>query len=195
MDELVHSSEHASTSQSTTSWTLKDTFFYTQLQADDIMYGSKWIRIGAICGAIGVSFGALGAHAINTSLQNKVDAGDMTNEVMDKVLENWSTATEYMMYHAIAIVLVGLVSVQVCSKLLTCAGSFFTAGIVGFSCGLLIYNIVLMTTGTKIIILVAAAVPLGGVCYIVGWLCLAASLWTGKTCTSGDTEATNATSS
>ena len=27
------------------------------------MYGSKWIRIGAITGGLGVSIGALGAHA------------------------------------------------------------------------------------------------------------------------------------
>tara|TARA_B100000945_G_scaffold307403_1_gene295807 strand:+ start:1782 stop:2234 length:453 start_codon:yes stop_codon:yes gene_type:complete len=146
------------------------------------MYGSKWIRIGAISGALGVSLGALGAHAVKSALEEKTEAGSMTTEVMSKVLENWSTATEYMMYHSIAIVLVGLVSAHLCSKLLTCAGSFFTAGIAGFSLGLLSYNILLITSGTKVIFLVAAVVPLGGVFFIVGWVCLAAALWTGKTC-------------
>ena len=146
------------------------------------MYGSKWIRLGAITGALAVSLGALGAHAVETSLQKKTEDDEITNEVMIRILENWSTATDYMMYHSVAIVLVGLVAVHVCSKLLTYAGSFFTAGIMSFSLGLLLYNLLLMTSGTKSIFLVAVVVPLGGICFILGWICLAISLWTGTTC-------------
>lgn len=148
------------------------------------MYGSKWIRIGAISGALSVSLGALGAHLVKSSLQKSTDSGTLAPEVTARILENWGTATEYMMYHSIAIVLVGLVSVHVCSRLLTYAGSFFTAGIVGFSLGLLLYNTLWMTSGPKPppVFLVAAVVPLGGVFFIVGWVCLAASLWTGKKC-------------
>ena len=146
------------------------------------MYGSKWIRIGSISGALGVSLGALGAHAVQSALQTKTESGAMTGEVMTRILENWSTATQYMMYHSIAIVLVGLVAIHVCSKLLTYAGIFFTAGITGFSLGLLLYNIMLITSGTKIVLLVAAVVPLGGICFIIGWVCLAAALWSGNTC-------------
>jgi len=146
------------------------------------MYGSKWIRLGAITGALAVSLGALGAHAVETALQKKTDNDEITNEVMIRILENWSTATDYMMYHSVAIVLVGLVAVHVCSKLLTYAGSFFTVGIMGFSLGLLLHNILLMTSGTKSIFLVAIVVPLGGICFILGWICLATSLWTGTTC-------------
>lgn len=146
------------------------------------MYGSKWIRIGAMTGGLGVSIGALGAHAVETSLQKKTAGGEITNESMIKILENWSTATDYMMYHSVAIVLVGLVAIHICSRLLTYAGSFFTAGIAGFSLGLLLYNTLWMTSGMKAIFLVAVVVPLGGVCFILGWICLAASLWTGTTC-------------
>ena len=145
------------------------------------MYGSKWIRLGAITGALAVSLGALGAHAVETALQKKTDNDEITNEVMIRILENWSTATDYMMYHSVAIVLVGLVAVHVCSKLLTYAGSFFTVGIMGFSLGLLLHNILLMPSGTKSIFLVAIVVPLGGICFILGWICLATSLWTGTT--------------
>lgn len=146
------------------------------------MYGSKWIRIGSISGALGVSFGALGSHAVKSALQAKTESEAMTGELMTRILENWSTATQYMMYHSIAIVLVGLVAIHVCSKLLTYAGIFFTTGIAGFSLGLLLYNMMLMTTGTKVVLLVAAIVPLGGVCFILGWICLAAALWTGNRC-------------
>ena len=99
------------------------------------MYGSKWIRIGAISGALGVSIGALGLLTIKTSLQAKVEATTLNAEEMVTILDNWSTATEYMMYHSIAIVLVGLVSIHLCSKFLTWAGSFFTAGILGLNPG------------------------------------------------------------
>ena len=146
------------------------------------MYGSKWIRIGAISGALGVSIGALGAHAVKISLRAKVEATTLKPEEMVTILDNWSTATEYMMYHSIAIVLVGLVSIHLCSKFLTWAGSFFTAGILGFSLGLLLFNLIQISSGTKVIILVAAVVPLGGVCYILGWACLATALWTGTSC-------------
>jgi uncharacterized membrane protein YgdD (TMEM256/DUF423 family) len=143
------------------------------------MYGSKWIRIGSIFAAIGVSCGALGAHALKTHLaaDNTFDA-----ETTQKILDNWSTGVMYLLIHSIAIILTGLISVNICSKLLTYAGSFFTAGIIGFSGGLLIYNATLVISGAKILPIVIAAVPLGGISFIIGWCCLATSLWTGKSC-------------
>jgi len=143
------------------------------------MYGSKWIRIGSIFAAIGVACGALGAHVLKTHLT----AGNtFDTETTQKILDNWSTGVMYLLIHSIAIILTGLISASVCSKLLTYAGSFFTAGTIGFSGGLLIYNATLVISGTKILPIVIAAVPLGGISFIIGWCCLAASLWTGKTC-------------
>ena len=143
------------------------------------MYGSKWIRIGSIFAAIGVASGALGAHALKTHL-----TADTTFDVetTQKILDNWSTAVQYLLIHSIAIILTGLVSVNVCAKFLTYAGSFFTAGIIGFSGGLLIYSATLGISGTKITPIVIAVVPLGGIAFIIGWCCLAASLWTGNAC-------------
>jgi len=143
------------------------------------MYGSKWIRLGAIFAAIGVACGALGAHALKTHL-----AADTTfdAETTQKILGNWSTAVQYLLFHSIAIILTGLVSVNVCSKLLTYAGSFFTAGIIGFSGGLLIYNAMLVISGIKILPIVIAVVPVGGISLIMGWCCLAAALWTSNSC-------------
>jgi uncharacterized membrane protein YgdD (TMEM256/DUF423 family) len=141
------------------------------------MYGSKWIRIGSISAAIGVTCGALGAHALKTHLV----ADTMFNpETTQEILDNWSTAVQYLLIHSIAIILTGLVSVNVCSKLLTYAGSFFAIGIIGFSGGLLIYNTTLVISGTKLLPIVIVAVPLGGISFIIGWCCLTASLWTGS---------------
>ena len=143
------------------------------------MYGSKWIRVGALFAAFGVTCGALGAHALKTHL-----ATDTTLDVLTKqtILDKWSTAVLYILIHSIAIILTGLVSVNVCSKLLTYAGSFFTVGIIGFSGGLLVYSATLVISGTKLLPIIIAAVPLGGISFIFGWCCLAASLWTGNTC-------------
>jgi len=143
------------------------------------MYGSKWIRIGAIFAAIGVACGALGAHALKTHLTSEPT---FSIETTQTIIDNWSTAVLYLLIHSIAIILTGLVAVNVCSKLLTYAGSFFSAGIIGFSGGLLTYNTTLVISGTKILPIVIAVVPLGGICLILGWCCLAASLWTGNTC-------------
>ena len=143
------------------------------------MYGSKWIRIGSIFAAIGVACGALGSHALKTHLTANTT---FDTETTQKILQHWSTGVQYLLIHSIAIILTGLVSVNVCSKLLTCAGSLFSAGIVGFSGGLLIYNVTLVLTGTKILPIIIAIVPVGGISFIIGWGCLAASLWTGNIC-------------
>ena len=63
------------------------------------MYGSKWIRIGSISGALGVSFGALGSHAVKSALQAKTESEGMTGELMTRILENWSTATQLSLIH------------------------------------------------------------------------------------------------
>ena len=143
------------------------------------MYGSKWIRIGSIFAAIGVACGALGSHALKTHLTANTT---FDTETTQKILQNWSTGVQYLLIHSIAIILTGLVSVHVCSKLLTAAGSFFTAGSIGFSGGLLIYNATLVISGTEILPIVIVLVPIGGISFIIGWSCLAASLWTGNIC-------------
>ncbi|MBT4011737.1 MAG: DUF423 domain-containing protein [Planctomycetaceae bacterium] len=142
------------------------------------MYGSKWIRVGSLFAAFGVTCGALGAHALKTHLATDTMFDVQTTQT---ILDNWSTAVLYILVHSIAIILTGLVSANVCSKLLTYAGSFFTLGIIGFSGGLLVYNATLVISGTKLLPIVIAAVPLGGISFIIGWCCLAASLWTSNT--------------
>ena len=141
------------------------------------MYGSKWIRIGSILAAIGVTCGALGSHALKTHLAANTTFDPETTQ---NILQHWKTGVQYLLIHSVAIILTGLVSVHVCSKLLTAAGSFFTAGSIGFSGGLLIYNATLVISGTEILPIVIVVVPIGGISFIIGWSCLAASLWTGN---------------
>ena len=69
------------------------------------------------------------------------------------------------MYHALALVLVGLLGLHLIAPALNVAGLCFAAGIVIFS-GLL-YGLAL--GGPKIL---GAIVPLGGLGFIAGWIAL-----------------------
>ncbi|HEY4312930.1 MAG TPA: DUF423 domain-containing protein [Pirellulales bacterium] len=113
-----------------------------------------WIIVGAVMGALAVGTGAFGAHGLKDRLQ---ESG---------TFDTYETAVRYQMYHALALVLVGLIGLQFSAPALNIAGLCFTAGIVIFS-GLL-YGIAL--GGPKIL---GAIVPIGGLGFIAGWIALA----------------------
>jgi uncharacterized membrane protein YgdD (TMEM256/DUF423 family) len=120
-----------------------------------------WIIVGAVMGALAVGTGAFGAHGLKDRLQ---EAG---------TFDTYETAVRYQMYHALALVLVGLIGLQFGAPTLNIAGLCFTAGIVIFS-GLL-YGIAL--GGPKIM---GAIVPIGGLGFIAGWIALAVAALTKK---------------
>lgn len=109
--------------------------------------------IGALSGAISVAAGAFGAHA----LRDKVEP---------RLLEVFETAARYQMYHALALLAVGLVATRWSSGLTTSAGWLFVAGTVFFSGSLYAMTF----TGVRAL---GAITPIGGVCFIAGWVCLA----------------------
>ncbi len=80
-----------------------------------------WIIIGAVFGALAVGTGAFGAHGLKARLE-ETDKSD-----------TYETAVRYQMYHALALVLVGLIGLQVQAPSLNVAGLCFMAGIVIFS--------------------------------------------------------------
>jgi uncharacterized membrane protein YgdD (TMEM256/DUF423 family) len=118
-----------------------------------------WLFVGALLGAAAVAAGAFGAHYLKNVL--KADAQE---------LANWETAARYQMYHALALLVVGLVASRQPAALLHWAGGAMTLGTVIFS-GCL-YALVL--TGQRRL---GAVVPIGGTLLIIGWLCLAAAVW------------------
>ena len=118
------------------------------------MSGTTWIRIGAVLGGLAVAAGAFGAHG----LKEKIDS---------RSLEVFETAARYQMYHALAILAVGLLATlgrPVAS--LNLAGWSFLVGTLIFSGTL--YG--LSTSGLKWL---GAITPIGGVALIVGWFALA----------------------
>ena len=112
-----------------------------------------FVILGALSAAIGVGAGAFGAHALRARLE-------------PRLLEVFETGARYQMYHAVALVLVGWAASRWPGSLTTASGWLMVAGTVFFSGSL--YALAL----TDIRVL-GAITPIGGVCFIAGWLCLA----------------------
>src|SRR5687768_12507831 len=89
----------------------------------------------------------------------------VTEDALPKALDNWKTGAHYHLVHAVAIVVIGLLSATLQSRLVQAAGWLFTIGIVVF--GGTLYA---MALGAPRFL--GAITPIGGLSFIVGWLCL-----------------------
>ena len=116
----------------------------------------NWISTGAIFSGLSVTLGAMGAHSLK-------------NILTEKNLSAFQTATDYMGYHGLALILVGIDSLQLNesgAKALKKVGILFTLGILMFSGS--IY--VLISDGPRIF---GPITPLGGLCFMLGWFIFA----------------------
>lgn len=105
---------------------------------------------GAIFGFLSVLFGAFGAHGLKQHLS-------------PEMLVIFETGVRYQMYHALALLAAAWAVTVFDSKLISRAGTCFTAGIIIFSGSLYI----LALSGIKMF---GAITPIGGVLLIVGWV-------------------------
>lgn len=108
--------------------------------------------LGCIFGLTGVAAGAFGAHALRSRLPADL-------------LAVFETGARYQMYHALALLAVALMASRATSGAATAAGWLFTAGIVVFSGSL--YALAL--SGVRVL---GAITPIGGVCFMAGWIAL-----------------------
>jgi uncharacterized membrane protein YgdD (TMEM256/DUF423 family) len=134
---------------------------------------NNWILVGALAGALAVVLGAFAAHGLKDHLHDiprtSTQAGAAASVITAaELLTIFETGARYQMYHAVALVLVGLVGSRSTSRALQIAGWAFLAGIVLFSGSL--YALVLLGNPR-----LGMITPLGGVAFIVGWLALAAA--------------------
>lgn len=112
-----------------------------------------WLALGAVYGFLGVALGAFGAHALKTRLSAEL-------------LAVWKTAVEYQMYHALALLGVGLLLRQVgTSAPLQWAGAGFALGVLLFSGSLY----ALCLSGVRVL---GAITPFGGMLLLAGWALL-----------------------
>ena len=113
----------------------------------------NWFAAGSVLAALSVITGAFGAHG----LESRVGA---------ELLETFETGARYHMYHALALLAVGWFAVNRSGRWVNAAGWLFLAGIVVFPGSLY----VLVLTGQRWL---GAVTPIGGVCFILGWIALA----------------------
>jgi uncharacterized membrane protein YgdD (TMEM256/DUF423 family) len=111
-----------------------------------------FILFGGSLGLLGVVFGAFGAHALKERLTAAA-------------LSSWETAVSYQMYHALALLFVGLWLLHDGPSSLRYVGMLFAAGVVLFSGS--IYALVL-GAGSWF----GPITPLGGVTLIAAWATL-----------------------
>lgn len=112
------------------------------------------IILGAIMACLGVALGAFGAHALKDKFAEP------------RYAAIWETAVQYQMYHAIGLLVLGILSSDALlgvSSMLSWAGYLMFAGIIFFSGSL--YT--LAVTGVKKL---GAITPIGGVMFLVAWV-------------------------
>jgi uncharacterized membrane protein YgdD (TMEM256/DUF423 family) len=114
--------------------------------------GRVLFGVGAVLGFVGVAAGAFGAHAIRA-------------RVSAERLDNWKTAADYQLWHALATVAAALIAVRWASGAASAAGWCFVVGVLVFSGSL--YALALTDRRT-----LGAVTPLGGVLLLAGWALL-----------------------
>jgi uncharacterized membrane protein YgdD (TMEM256/DUF423 family) len=121
------------------------------------MTGSRALRLAAGLGLLGVALGAFGAHGLKDVLVRHATVG------------LWEKAVFYHLIHTLMLyVLAGR------TPMATGSWWCFLAGIIFFSGSLY----VLALTNLRWL---GAITPIGGVCFIAGWVCLTICPSAGKT--------------
>jgi len=115
--------------------------------------------LASIFGASAVAAGAFGAHGLR-------------GNVSDRALEIFETATRYQLTHALV-----LVAIAILMQVLPEPPSSLPVGAVAIAIGMVLFCGSLYGLSLGAARWFGAIAPLGGVAFIVGWLCLAVAGW------------------
>ena len=127
----------------------------------------KQLLLIGILGAISVSLGALGAHALKNKLQTGLISADQ--------LIGFDTAVKYQIYHTIAMLGVVILKLNFSNKFLNWSYNLFFYGIVLFS-GSLYFLCTRNLLGADWLKLLGPVTPIGGILFVLGWICLSISV-------------------
>ncbi len=115
---------------------------------------NTFLSLGSLFGLLAVIIGAFGAHGLEDSLSANA-------------LARYHTGVEYQFYHVMTLLVVGLLVSKhnTMPRILKLSGYAFVIGILLFSGSLYLYA---LTSITKF----GMITPIGGLAFIVGWVCL-----------------------
>jgi uncharacterized membrane protein YgdD (TMEM256/DUF423 family) len=117
-----------------------------------------FLLLGALLGAVAVALGAFGAHGLKQIVSTETVAV-------------FQTGVQYQMYHTLALLLVAVIYERLPNRWIGWSGYFFVFGILFFSGSL--YIITSLKAFDHIVpASVGAITPVGGLLFILGWLCL-----------------------
>ncbi|WP_416427361.1 DUF423 domain-containing protein [Pseudomonas sp. App30] len=117
----------------------------------------QFLMLAAFFGFTGVGLGAFAAHGLKDRLSSDY-------------LAVFHTGVNYQLIHALALLAVAVLSVQVPSRLVNAAGVMFCIGIVLFSGSLYLLTL----SGVRVF---GVITPFGGLAFLVGWACLGMAAW------------------
>ncbi|MBX3097073.1 MAG: DUF423 domain-containing protein [Fimbriimonadaceae bacterium] len=120
--------------------------------------GGRWAALGAVTASISIALSAFGTH----SLREKLDA---------QQLGWWQTGTQYLLYSAFGLLLVGLAASRIArpalpALVLWIGGLAFSGSLLGLALG-----------GPRFL---GAVAPFGGSLLIAGFAIFAVQLWRGE---------------
>lgn len=118
-----------------------------------------FLLLGSLSGFTGVMLGAFAAHGLRGRL-----AGDM--------LEVFQVGVRYQLYHALALLFLGLALARWPRAEFSAAGWLFVFGTVVFSGSLYALSL----SGVRWL---GAVTPVGGLAFLLGWLAVAWGAWKG----------------
>lgn len=115
-----------------------------------------FFALGALSAFLGVAAGAFGAHGLKSR---------MTPDMLGV----FEVAVRYQMYHAFALIACAWAATKWPGALVTTSGWLFVAGTLVFSGSLYALSL----SGMRWL---GAITPLGGLAFLVGWICLAVAV-------------------
>jgi uncharacterized membrane protein YgdD (TMEM256/DUF423 family) len=117
-----------------------------------------YLVIGTVLAGLSVVLGAFGAHGLKQI-------------VPPETVATYQTGVQYQIYHAFALILVGILYERFPNNFVNYAGMFFIAGVVLFSGSL--YLLASLKAMNKVGLSgVGIITPIGGLLFITGWILL-----------------------
>ena len=124
---------------------------------------SVFVMTGTFLAGLAVILGAFGAHGLK-----KI--------VPPETVSTFQTGVQYQMYHALALIFVGMLFEKADNGMMKWAGICFIIGILLFSGSLYLITL-LKTKNTVGLSGIGIITPIGGLFFVAGWLMMLVGFW------------------